>query len=63
VAPELRSRIFEPFFTTRQNARAVGLGLTVGAAIAAAHGGRLYLADVAPGATFILELPEAAAGI
>jgi C4-dicarboxylate-specific signal transduction histidine kinase len=59
VAPELRERIFEPFFTTRQTSRAVGLGLPVGAAIAAAHGGRLYLADVTPGATFILELPEA----
>jgi C4-dicarboxylate-specific signal transduction histidine kinase len=59
VAPELRERIFEPFFTTRQTTRAVGLGLTVSAAIAAAHGGRLYLADIAPGATFILELPEA----
>jgi two-component system sensor kinase FixL len=62
VAPELRERIFDPFFTTRQSARAVGLGLTVSAAIAAAHSGRLYLADVAPGSTFILELPEAPSG-
>jgi C4-dicarboxylate-specific signal transduction histidine kinase len=62
VAAGLRERIFEPFFTTRHSTRAVGLGLTVAAAIAAAHGGRLTLADVAPGATFILELPEAPSG-
>lgn len=58
VPADLREQIFEPFFTTRSSPRAVGLGLTVGAAVAAAHGGRLYLADTRPGATFILELPE-----
>jgi C4-dicarboxylate-specific signal transduction histidine kinase len=58
VPPELRARIFEPFFTTRTSERAVGLGLTVGAAVASAHGGRLALADTTPGATFVLELPE-----
>lgn len=58
VPPGLRQRIFDPFFTTRASERAVGLGLTVGAAIAATHGGRLRLAEEGPGATFVLELPE-----
>jgi C4-dicarboxylate-specific signal transduction histidine kinase len=58
VAVELRERIFEPFFTTRGSDRAIGLGLTVSAALAAAHGGRVSLADGGPGATFVLELPE-----
>jgi C4-dicarboxylate-specific signal transduction histidine kinase len=62
VAPELRDRIFEPFFSTRSSDRAVGLGLTAGAAIAAAHGGRLTLADTAAGATFVLDLPLKVAG-
>jgi two-component system C4-dicarboxylate transport sensor histidine kinase DctB len=58
VPGDLRERIFEPFFSTRTSERAIGLGLTVGAAVAAAHGGRLLLADASPGATFVLELPE-----
>ena len=58
VSPELRDRIFEPFFSTRISGRNVGLGLTAARAIAAAHGGRLYIDDAGPGATFVLELPE-----
>jgi signal transduction histidine kinase len=58
VPAELRERIFEPFFSTKESERAVGLGLTVGAEIAAAHDGRLLLTDAAPGATFLLDLPE-----
>jgi C4-dicarboxylate-specific signal transduction histidine kinase len=58
VPAEIRERIFEPFFTTRNSERAIGLGLTVGAAVAQSHGGRLTLAESAPGATtFVLELP------
>jgi two-component system, NtrC family, C4-dicarboxylate transport sensor histidine kinase DctB len=61
VPADLRDRIFEPFFTTRASEGAVGLGLTVGAAIAAAHGGRLSLdTDSAPAARFVLDLPESA---
>jgi two-component system NtrC family sensor kinase len=55
VAPEIAARVFEPFFTTREDA--VGLGLTVGAAIAEAHQGSLTLVEAGPGATFVLELP------
>lgn len=59
VQPELRDRIFEPYFSTRTSERAVGLGLPVSRAIAESLGGRLWLADVTPGATFVLELPRA----
>jgi signal transduction histidine kinase len=55
VPTEIGARVFEPFFTTREDA--VGLGLTVGAAIAAAHDGSLTLAGTGPGATFVLQLP------
>jgi two-component system C4-dicarboxylate transport sensor histidine kinase DctB len=59
VPAELRERIFDPFFTTRQSERAIGLGLTVGAAVAATHGGELTLGSSAPGSTtFVLDLPE-----
>jgi signal transduction histidine kinase len=59
VPEALRARIFDPFFTTRASAGAIGLGLTASAAIAAAHGGRLWLDDAGPGATFVFELPLA----
>jgi signal transduction histidine kinase len=58
VPAELRHRIFEPFFTTRSSSGAVGLGLTVAAQTAAGHGGRLFLLEEGPGATFVLDLPE-----
>jgi signal transduction histidine kinase len=61
VPHQLREHIFEPFVTTRGTAGAVGLGLTVGAAIAAAHGGALTLDPApAPGARFVLDLPDTA---
>jgi C4-dicarboxylate-specific signal transduction histidine kinase len=60
VPAELRQRIFEPFFTTHSSPGAVGLGLTVAAHIAAAHGGRLFLLDEGSGATFVLDLPAGA---
>jgi signal transduction histidine kinase len=62
VAEQQRTRIFERFART-DNARTrdgggAGLGLALGAAIAAAHGGSLRLADGSgPGATFQLRLP------
>jgi C4-dicarboxylate-specific signal transduction histidine kinase len=59
VAADLRERIFEPFFTTRGATGALGLGLTVAVHTAAAHGGRLLLECERPGASFVLELPDA----
>jgi heavy metal sensor kinase len=62
VAEQQRTRIFERFART-DNARTrdgggAGLGLALGSAIAAAHGGSLRLVDGAgPGATFQLHLP------
>lgn len=57
VAADIRARIFEPFFTRR--AGGTGLGLAVVASVALAHGGRAWLAEGGPGATFVLELPTA----
>jgi signal transduction histidine kinase len=61
IPDELRERVFEPFFTTR--ATGSGLGLAVAQKVAAAHGGRLFLAgpdEGFRGAHFVLELPRAA---
>jgi signal transduction histidine kinase len=60
VPAALRQRIFEPFFTTHSSTGAVGLGLTVAAHMAEAHGGRLSLLDEGSGATFVLDLPAGA---
>jgi signal transduction histidine kinase len=57
VPAGLRDRIFDAFFTTHAAAGAVGLGLTVAAHTAAAHGGGLSLVSDGPGATFVMELP------
>jgi signal transduction histidine kinase len=58
VDPAIRDRIFEPYFSTTQSERALGLGLPVSRAIVEAHGGKLWLSDETPGATFVIELPR-----
>ena len=55
VAPELRAWLFEPFVTGRPEG--TGLGLAIARELAVAMGGRLFLDDTGPGATFVLELP------
>jgi two-component system, NarL family, sensor histidine kinase PprA len=57
VNSAIRDRIFEPYFSTNQSERALGLGLPVSRAIVEAHGGKLWLSDDTPGATFVIELP------
>jgi heavy metal sensor kinase len=62
VAEQQRARIFERFARTdsarTRDRGGAGLGLALGAAIAAAHGGSLHLVDhQGPGATFELRLP------
>jgi two-component system sensor histidine kinase FlrB len=56
VPPQIRARVFEPFFTTR--ARGNGIGLAIVKSVVEAHQGSVSLADVARGATFIIELPS-----
>ncbi len=55
VPEHIRERIFEPFFTTR--ARGNGIGLAIVKSVVEAHRGRVYLADVRPGATFVIDMP------
>ena len=63
VAPADRERIFERFgrSAVRAGDEGFGLGLSIVAAIAAAHGGRAYVtdppADRPGGALFVVELP------
>ena len=59
VSPQVRPRLFEPFVTGKPSG--VGIGLALSRNIARAHGGDLVLEDGAPGVTFILTLPLAAA--
>ena len=55
VPAQIRERIFEPFFTTR--ASGTGIGLAIVKSVVEAHGGSVFLADAALGATFVIELP------
>ena len=53
-----RLRIFEPFERGASGAAGTGLGLTICAAIVAAHGGRMWAAESpGGGASFTVELP------
>lgn len=56
IAPDHRQHIFEAFFTTRPDG--MGMGLMFSRTIVEAHGGRLWVEDVAPhGAAFRFTLP------
>ena len=62
IPKEDRIRIFEPFERGSTHAAGTGLGLTICAAIVAAHDGRMWAAESpGGGAAFTLELPCAAA--
>ncbi|MDB4943512.1 MAG: sensor histidine kinase [Labilithrix sp.] len=55
VPPEVAATVFEPLVSARRGG--TGLGLALARRIAAAHGGTIVLLDLAPGATFRIELP------
>ncbi len=58
IAPEAIDHIFEPFFTTQEVGEGTGLGLTVAADIARAHGGRIEVESLpGRGSTFSVLLP------
>lgn len=57
VAPETRTKVFDPFFTTKPVGKGTGLGLSVAHGIVAMHGGRIWLDEGGPGATFVVEIP------
>ena len=60
IAVAVRERVFEPFFTTRPAGQGTGLGLSLAADVAAAHGGMLTVeSEEGHGATFTLTLPLA----
>lgn len=60
IAAEALPRIFDPFYTTRAVGKGTGLGLTVSADIAAAHGGRIEVdSKVGIGSTFTIFIPLA----
>ena len=56
IAPDLCASLFEPFVTGR--ADGTGLGLAIARELAEAHGGSLELARAAPGALFMLTIPQ-----
>ena len=56
VPRELRARIFDAFVSGQTEG--IGLGLSISARLAMAHGGRILLSDDwAPGCEFVIELP------
>ena len=49
IRPEDLNKIFEPFFSTKPTGKGMGLGLTVARKFMELHGGRITLANAAPG--------------
>ncbi|MET1028936.1 MAG: PAS domain S-box protein [Dongiaceae bacterium] len=63
IKPEIRSRIFEPFFTTKPIGQGTGIGLAICLNVVSAHKGTITVEETpGGGATFVVELPLAAAG-
>ncbi|HET7230045.1 MAG TPA: HAMP domain-containing sensor histidine kinase [Longimicrobium sp.] len=58
VSPTVRNTIFEPGVSTKKGGWGVGLSLAR-RIVEDVHGGRLYLAQVEKGATFVMVLPAA----
>ena len=64
IPPEARDKVFDPFFRTdssrERSAHGAGLGLSLCAAIAHVHGGRIEISDsgAAGGTTIVLSLPR-----
>ncbi len=59
IPPEHRERIFDRFYRIPGHIRSsgAGLGLAICKGFVEAHGGRIWLAEDGPGATFIFTLP------
>ena len=56
VSEDMRERLFEPFQTSK--AEGMGMGLSISATIARAHGGEIHYEDAeGGGATFVIKLP------
>ncbi len=62
IDPAVQWRIFEPFFTTKRGGRGLGLATVFG--VTKAHGGTVEVqSPPGTGATFMVRLPRAAAGV
>ena len=58
IPPGDRDRVFEPFFTSRRTQGGTGLGLPIARSLLEAQGGTIAVdRDIAPGATFRIDLP------
>lgn len=55
ISPMVAEKIFNAFFTTKDEG--MGMGLAISRSIVEFHGGRLWLAPSATGASFLFNIP------
>ncbi|WP_415062548.1 ATP-binding protein [Bdellovibrio sp.] len=58
IDPSIVPKIMDPFFSSKPRGQGMGLGLSIGRAIAENHGGRMYLDTQSTSTRFVLELPR-----
>jgi two-component system sensor histidine kinase KdpD len=57
IAESEREKVFQKFYRADKTVKGFGMGLAIVRGIVEAHGGRIWIEDVANGSRFVFDLP------